>query len=74
MAELSVRELRAADLVECERVKTRRPSTPDEVYERTRHFYLARGFEPLFETLELWGPEDAALILVKRLQADEIDE
>ncbi len=48
-------------------VKTRGPSTPDQGYERTRQFYLARGFEPLFETLELWGPENAALILVKRL-------
>lgn len=48
-------------------VKTRGPATPDEGYERTRHFYLARGFEPLFETLDLWGPEDAALIMVKRL-------
>ncbi len=48
-------------------VKTRGPSTPDAGYERTRLFYLARGFEPLFETLELWGPQDAALILVKRI-------
>ena len=48
-------------------VKTRGPSTPDPGYERTRHFYLAQGFEPLFETLDLWGPQDAALILVKKL-------
>jgi GNAT superfamily N-acetyltransferase len=48
-------------------VKTRGPSTPDPEYERTRYFYLARGFEPLFETLELWGPENAALIMVMRL-------
>lgn len=48
-------------------VKTRGPSTPDPGYERTRHFYLAMGFEPLFETLDLWGPEDAALILVKTI-------
>jgi len=48
-------------------VKTRGPSTPDPGYERTRHFYLAQGFEPLFESLTLWGPEDAALILVKRV-------
>lgn len=48
-------------------VKTRGPATPDPGYERTRHFYLASGFEPLFETLELWGPEDAALVLVKKL-------
>jgi GNAT superfamily N-acetyltransferase len=48
-------------------VKTRGPATPDAGYERTRHFYLAQGFEPLFETLDLWGPQDAALILVKKL-------
>ncbi|MBW2282185.1 MAG: GNAT family N-acetyltransferase [Deltaproteobacteria bacterium] len=48
-------------------VKTRGPSTPDPGYEKTRHFYLASGFEPLFETRDLWGPEDAALILVKTL-------
>jgi len=46
-------------------VKTRGPSTPDPGYDKTRRFYLARGFEPLFETLDLWGPEDAALILIK---------
>ena len=50
-------------------VKTRGPSTPDPGYERTRHFYLARGFEPLFETLDLWGPQDAALIMVKLVPA-----
>lgn len=48
-------------------VKTRGPSTPDPEYARTRSFYLAKGFEPLFESLTLWGPEDAALILIKKL-------
>jgi len=48
-------------------VKTRGPSTPDPGYERTRKFYLGRGFEPLFESLTLWGPQDAALIMVKHL-------
>jgi GNAT superfamily N-acetyltransferase len=48
-------------------VKTRGPATPDPEYEKTRKFYLARGFAELFETLELWGPEDAALIMVKKL-------
>lgn len=48
-------------------VKTRGPSTPDPGYERTRRFYIAAGFDPLFESKTLWGPEDAALILVKRL-------
>ena len=46
-------------------LKTRGPSTPDPEYERTRRFYLASGFEPLFETLDLWGPENAALVLIK---------
>jgi GNAT superfamily N-acetyltransferase len=31
-------------------VKTRGPSTPDPNYERTRRFYVAQGFEPLFES------------------------
>ena len=48
-------------------VKTRGPSTPDPDYEKTRIFYGAVGFETLFETQDLWGPQDAALILVKRL-------
>lgn len=51
-------------------VKTRGPSTPDPGYQRTRAFYGACGFEPLFESLTLWGPQDAALVLVKRLDAD----
>ena len=48
-------------------VKTRGPLTPDPGYERTRQFYLGQGFTPLFETLDLWGPQDAALIMVKKL-------
>jgi steroid delta-isomerase-like uncharacterized protein len=48
-------------------VKTRGPSTPDPEYERTRAFYLAQGFEPLFESRTLWGDENAALILVSSL-------
>ena len=48
-------------------VKSRGPSTPDPHYRNTRAFYAAMGFEPLFESLSLWGPEDAALILVKRI-------
>ena len=51
-------------------VKTRGPATPDPDYERTRRFYRAQGFEPLFESLELWGPGNAALILVQRLDPD----
>ncbi len=48
-------------------VKTRGPATPDAGYEKTRRFYLAQGFEPLFESLTLWGPENSALILVMRV-------
>ena len=48
-------------------VKTRGPSTPDPFYEKTRAFYFAKGFDALFESLTLWGPSDAALILVKKL-------
>jgi len=49
-------------------VKTRGPLTPDPQYEKTRQFYLGCGFETLFETLELWGPENSALVMVKHLQ------
>ena len=38
-------------------VKTRGPSTYDEDYERTRRFYLAVGFEVLYESRTEWGPE-----------------
>ena len=48
-------------------VKTLGASDPDEKYARTRRFYLALGFVPLFESAELWGPENPALILVKPL-------
>ncbi|GJM37038.1 MAG: hypothetical protein DHS20C19_04050 [Acidimicrobiales bacterium] len=48
-------------------VKTRGPSTYDDDYERTRRFYRAVGFDPLYESLTEWGPEDAALILVRKL-------
>ena len=48
-------------------VKTRGPSTYDDDYERTRRFYLAVGFEVLYESRTEWGPENAALVLVKFL-------
>jgi len=55
------------DSVEWLHVKTRGPATPDPHYERTRRFYRALGFDPLFESTTLWGSEDAALILVRRV-------
>lgn len=48
-------------------VKTLAPSHPDPYYARTRAFYQALGFEPLFESSALWNPDNPALILVKRL-------
>ena len=48
-------------------VKTRGPATPDMYYEKTRKFYQAVGFDPLFESRTLWGPEDAALVLVRKI-------
>ena len=51
-------------------VKTRGPSTPDPHYARTRKFYRGMGFEPLFESTTLWGPEDAALILIEKLDGN----
>jgi GNAT superfamily N-acetyltransferase len=48
-------------------VKTLGPSTPDEGYERTRAFYVALGYEPLFESRTMWSGGNAALILVKHL-------
>ena len=48
-------------------VKTLAPSHPDPFYARTRAFYRALGFEPVFETPLLWGPENPALVSVKLL-------
>lgn len=48
-------------------VKTLSPSHPDRYYARTREFYFALGFSPLFETDTLWGPENPAVILIKSL-------
>ncbi len=52
-------------------VKTRGALTPDPQYEKTRQFYLGCGFTTLFETLELWGPQNSALIMVKYLPPGE---
>src|SRR5262249_16889318 len=48
-------------------VKTLAPSHPDPYYARTRAFYEAMGFRPLFESAALWGPENPAVVLVKAL-------
>jgi ribosomal protein S18 acetylase RimI-like enzyme len=48
-------------------VKTLGPSHPDPYYARTRAFYEAMGFEPLFESTTIWGPDNPALVLVKQV-------
>ena len=47
-------------------VKTLSPSHPDESYNKTRMFYASRGFRPL-EEIEIWGPENPCLIMIKKL-------
>jgi GNAT superfamily N-acetyltransferase len=55
-----------SESVEYLEVKTLGPSRPDANYERTRKFYLARGFRAIKET-DLWGKDNPCLILVKHL-------
>jgi GNAT superfamily N-acetyltransferase len=52
-------------------VKTLGPSRPHAGYEQTRSFYRSVGFWPL-EELELWGPDNPCLILVKDLAANSV--
>jgi GNAT superfamily N-acetyltransferase len=51
--------------------KTLAPSHPDPWYARTRAFYAAMGFAPLFETSALWGSANPAVVLVKALGPHE---
>jgi len=48
-------------------VKTLSPSHESAPYAATRAFYLAAGFEPLEEFVDLWGPANPCLMMVKRL-------
>jgi GNAT superfamily N-acetyltransferase len=48
-------------------VKTLAPSHPDPFYARTRAFYFALGFAPLFESDAFWGPENPTVVLIKAL-------
>lgn len=49
-------------------VRTLAPSHPDPSYARTRAFYTAMGFVPLFESTAFWGPANPAVVLVKPLR------
>jgi len=48
-------------------VRTLASSHPDPHYARTRAFYAAMGFEPLFETSAFWGAENPTIVMVKTL-------
>jgi GNAT superfamily N-acetyltransferase len=54
--------------IEYLQVKTLSPRHPDPGYAKTRAFYLACGFRPLQEFLDLWGPDQPALQMVKALR------
>ncbi len=56
------------DGVQLLQVKTRGPSGTSEPYERTRAFYTSLGFLPLEERMDIWGPDNPCLIMVKPLQ------
>ena len=51
-------------------VKTLASSHPDPHYARTRAFYEAMGFSPLFESASLWGPGNPAVVLLKPVACD----
>lgn len=48
-------------------VKTLSSRHPSEEYAATREFYLASGFEPFEEFLDLWGKANPCLQMIKRL-------
>jgi GNAT superfamily N-acetyltransferase len=60
--------LLAQDRVEYLQVKTLADTVEYEPCARTRAFYAACGFRPLQVFPDLWGPENPALQLVKRLE------
>lgn len=48
-------------------VKTLGPSHADPHYAKTRGFYQALGYEPLFESERIWGEGNPAVVLVKTI-------
>jgi GNAT superfamily N-acetyltransferase len=65
LIEAAVTQLRG-DGARLLQVKTLAASDPDPGYAETRAFYVAQGFSAL-EEMELWGPDNPGLILVKPL-------
>ncbi len=64
-------EVLVARGVEYLQVKTLSKKRPDPHYAATRAFYVACGFRPLEELPTLWGPENPALLMIKRLAPEE---
>ncbi|MGO7788383.1 GNAT family N-acetyltransferase [Rhizobium ruizarguesonis] len=50
-------------------VKTLGPSSPNEQYARTRGFYYHTGFVAIEETLEIWGPDNPCLYMIRPINA-----
>ena len=48
-------------------VRTIGPSSSDPHYAKTRKFYEAIGFTPLFESNELWGATNPCLVMVRSI-------
>ena len=55
-------------------VKTLAASHPDPLYARTRAFYEAMGFSPLFESSAFWSADNPTVVMVKRLEAQGLRE
>ena len=49
-------------------VKTLSELRADESYEKTRHFYLAVGFNPVEVFKTLWGEHNPCLLLIKNIE------
>lgn len=50
-------------------VRTLGPSRPSDHYARTRRFYNRSGFLALEERLEIWGPDNPCLLMIRPVDA-----
>jgi GNAT superfamily N-acetyltransferase len=55
--------------VEFLQVKTLSSRKSAEGYDKTRAFYLSRGFRPLEELPAIWGPDNPAVQMIKAIQS-----
>jgi ribosomal protein S18 acetylase RimI-like enzyme len=54
--------------VEFLQVKTLSSRKSDDGYDKTRAFYLSRGFRPLEELPEIWGADNPAVQMIKAIR------